>query len=158
MNTLGEVTTTLGEFPGLNSGKDENFSRKFTVSKILSISSGLMVAVDLFCWAGVGPRTNFMVLAPLLPEFCSKTSFSLSRSVSASERIFSLHLRSTSKKLLEDFLLCLSDLEHHFHSGWAEKDKNPYYNCTNSVYLVSILSMKLLRRFLWQFTVERLRD
>ena len=158
MNTLGEVTTTLGEFPGLNSGKDENFSRKFTVSKILSISSGLMVAVDLFCWAGVGPRTNFMVFAPLLPEFCSKTSFSLSRSVSASERIFSLHLRSTSKELLEDFLLCLSDLEHHFHSGWAEKDKNPYYKCINSVYLVSILSMKLLRRFSWQFTVERLRD
>ena len=140
MNTLGEVTTTLGEFPGLNSGKDENFSRKFTVSKILSISSGLMVAVDLFCWAGVGPKTNLMVLVPLLPEFCSKTSFSLSRSVSASERIFSLHLRSTSKELLEDFLLCLSDLEHHFHSGWAEKDKNPYYNCKNSVYLVSLLS------------------
>ena len=140
MNTLGEVTTTLGEFPGLNSGKDENFSRKFTVSKILSISSGLMVAVDLFCWAGVGPKTNLMVLVPLLPEFCSKTSFSLSRSVSASERIFSLHLRSTSKELLEDFRLCLSDLEHHFHSGWAEKDKNPYYNCKNSVYLVSLLS------------------
>ena len=85
---------TLGESPGLNWGKDENFSRKLTVSKILSISSGL----NRFFWAGVGPRTNF----------CSNTSFSLSVSVlSASELlIFSLQLRS--KELVDDFLRCLS--------------------------------------------------
>ena len=114
MKTLGDDATTVGESPGLNSGKVENFSLKLTVSKILSISSGLIpVERNFICWAGVGPNTNLL---------CSKTSFSLSKSsVSASEWIFSLHLKSTSKELVEDFLLCLSDLEHHFHSGCALK-------------------------------------
>ena len=42
MKTFGDDATTVGESPGLNSGKVENFSLKLTVSKILSISSGLI--------------------------------------------------------------------------------------------------------------------